>query len=73
MPTKYERFSTLTSSDTEADDYFIEFDNKGRSQILNMLPDGYTYKIVCITFFKDLSSFDCIESYAHVNLNKTRL
>ena len=59
MPTKYERSSTLTPSGYETDDEFIKFDNEGRSQILNMLPDGYTYKIVCITYFKDLSSFNC--------------
>ena len=25
---------------------------------MNLLPDGYTYKTVCITYFKNLSSFN---------------
>ena len=56
MPTKC---SNPPSNETESSDELMTFDDVGRSLILSMLPNGYTYKIVSITHFKDLNSFDC--------------
>ena len=37
----------------------MTFDKVGRPLILSLLPNGYTYKIICVTDFKELNSFEC--------------
>ena len=46
VPTVHDKSSKLPSNDSESGDELMKFDQVGRSQILSMLPNGYTYKIV---------------------------
>ena len=47
------------SNDSQSGDELIKIDDAGRSLILNMLPNSYTYKVMCITHFSDLNYFHC--------------
>ena len=48
------------SNDNDSDDELMKSEKVGRPLILGMLPDGYTYKMVSITHFKDLDSFNSV-------------
>ena len=46
------------TEECDSDD-FMKSDNMGRPLIFGMLPDGYTYKMLTVTSFNDLDSFNC--------------
>ena len=45
--------------DSDSEDELIKSEKVGKPLILGMLPEGYTYKMVSVTHFKDLDSFNC--------------
>ena len=56
------KLSLSTSSDSEdnnLDDDLVASEKVGKPLILSMLPEGYSYKMVTVTNFKDLDSFNC--------------
>ena len=62
MPTKCKKSSKhplVSLNDSDSDDDLMKSEKVGRPLILSMLPDGYTYKMVSVTQFKDLNSFNC--------------
>ena len=62
MPTsvkKTRKRPSTTSNNNDSDDELIKSEKVGRPLILSMLPEGYTYKMVSVTHFKDLDSFNC--------------
>ena len=62
MPTSVKRTRknpSTTSKGNDFNDELIKSEKVGRPLILGILPEGYTYKMITITNFKDLDSFDC--------------
>ena len=62
MPIKTNKSSKhpiVVSNDSDSDDELIKSKKVGGPLILSMLPNGYTYKMVTVTHFKDLDSFNC--------------
>ena len=62
MPTKCKKSSKhplVSLNDSDSDDDLMKSEKVGRPLILSMFPDGYTYKMVSVTQFKDLNSFNC--------------
>ena len=57
-PNKASKLSPVKSNDSDSDDDFMKSEIR-RPLILGMLPDGYTYKVVAITDYNDLDSFNC--------------
>ena len=54
---KTTKHSSATLNDSSDDEFMKE--KVGRPLILSMLPTGYVYKMVTVTHFKDLGSFNC--------------
>ena len=60
VPTGFKRASKYQLvKDNESEDELIKSEKVGTPLILGMLPEGYKYKMVSITYFKDLDSFNC--------------
>ena len=50
--------SKMKSNETDSEDELIKSEVR-KPLILGMLPDGYTYKMLTVTHFKDVESFNC--------------
>ena len=63
MPAKIKQsarvFQETPTQQIVTDDELLKAENVGRPLILRMLPEGYNYKVVCITNFNDFESFEC--------------
>ena len=51
--------SHAETNGSASEDELIKSDKVARPLILGMLPEGYTYKMLSVTHFKDLQSFTC--------------
>ena len=59
MPTnKVSKHSCIISNDSDSDDDLMKSEKVGKPLFVCMLPDGYTYKMVMVTHFKDIDSFN---------------
>ena len=62
LPTSFKRASKHPSTllkDSDSEDELIKSEKVGKPLLLSTLPEGYTYKMISVTHFKDLNSYNC--------------